>query len=290
MDDIRELGPADVSYPPRLKEIHDPPEPLYLRGVLPDPSRPHLAVVGTRTPTRYGHEAVERLVAPLARAGVVIVSGLAFGIDALAHRAALSADGTTLAVVGSCLDDAKIYPASNRPLAADILARGGALLSEMDEGSPVGPFNFPRRNRIIAGLCHATLIVEAAKKSGSLITARCALDEGRDVLAVPGPITSELSEGPNRLLKSGAAPAMSAEDILETLQLSVPAAKPQLTLFVPDSPEEDALMKALADATLHMDELVQLTGLPSALVGSTLTLLEMKNAVKNAGGRYWKQA
>ncbi|TAK03267.1 DNA-protecting protein DprA [Patescibacteria group bacterium] len=287
MDDIRGLTLADFEYPPRLKQIHDPPEPLFVRGNLPDPTRPHLAVVGTRTPTRYGHEAVERLVEPLARAGVVIVSGLAFGIDGLAHRSALDAGGTTLAVLGSTLTDTKIYPATNRPLAAEIIARGGALMSEMNDASPIGAFNFPRRNRIIAGLCQAVLIVEAAKKSGSLITARCALDEGRDVMAVPGPITSELSEGPNRLLKSGAIAVMSAEDVLEALQLSIPTAKPQLSLFIAESPEEDALMKALADATLHMDELVRATGLPAALVGGTLTLLEMKNVVKNAGGRYW---
>ncbi|OGL67159.1 DNA protecting protein DprA [Candidatus Uhrbacteria bacterium RIFCSPHIGHO2_01_FULL_63_20] len=289
MADIRGLTLADAGYPPRLREIHDPPSPLYVRGALPDATRPHVAVVGTRAPTRYGHDVVESIVTPLARAGVVIVSGLAFGIDALAHRAALEAGGTTLAVLGSRLEDEQIYPATNRPLAARILACGGALMGELDAESAIGSFNFPRRNRIIAGLCQAVLIVEAAKKSGSLITARCAIDEGRDVMAVPGPITGALSEGPNRLIKSGAIPILSAEDVLEALKMPSVIQKSEPTLFVADTPEEEALVKALADATLHADELTRATGLGAALVGSTLTLLEMKGAVKNAGGRYWQR-
>jgi DNA processing protein len=287
--DIRGLTLADVDYPPRLKEIHDPPDPLFVKGALPDPTRIHLAVVGSREPTRYGHEVVERLVKPVAASGVVIVSGLAYGIDGLAHKAALDAKGTTVAVLGAAIDDEQFCPALNRPLAMRMLAEGGALISEFATGSKIATYNFPKRNRVIAGLCHAVLIVEAANKSGSLITARCANEEGRDVYAVPGPITSALSEGPNRLIRSGATPITSADELMEALGMAH-AEKPLAVKPVELSdPDEKAAHAAFGTEPMHVDELVRATKLSALRLNVALTSLELKGAIKHLGGRYYKK-
>jgi len=272
----------DEIYPTLLKEIYDPPAVLFIRGTLPDPSRKHLAVVGSRKASQYGLRVTERLIEPAARAGVVIVSGLAYGIDAHAHDAALRAQGCTIAVLGSGVDQQSIYPSAHRALASRILAEGGALISEFPLGTPPLKQNFPFRNRIIAGLCHGTLVIEATVKSGTLITARSATDSNREVYAVPGPIDSPLSEGPNELIKNGATPVTDVRDLFGIE--SVPEPTPT---YQPTNAEETLIYSRLSHIPTHLDELVRSTQLPTPAVMSTLTLMEMKGAIKNEGGQFY---
>jgi DNA processing protein len=276
----------DETYPVDLKQIHDPPAVLIYRGTLPPPAATCLAVVGSRKPTDYGARMVERLIKPLAQSGLVIVSGLAHGIDALAHLATLAVEGATLGVLGNGVDDQSIYPTLNRHLARHMISRRGAILSEFPLGTPSLRHHFPFRNRIIAGLCKGTLVIEAAAKSGSLITARQALENGRDVFAVPGPADAEMSEGPNNLIKMGAIPVTGPEDIFNHLGMKAPEPGPEKKI-TPDSAEEAAILQQLTHEPRHADEIVKLTGLPAPKVASTLTLMEMKGAARHAGGLYY---
>ncbi|MBI4592069.1 DNA-protecting protein DprA [Candidatus Uhrbacteria bacterium] len=272
----------DEIYPPLLKQMYDPPAVLFVRGVLPDPNRKHLAVVGSRQASSYGLRVTDELIQPVARAGVVIVSGLAYGIDATAHDAALRADGTTLAVLGSGVDHESIYPSNNRALASRILAQGGALISELPLHTPPLKQHFPMRNRIIAGLCHGTLVVEAGIKSGSLITARSAMDSNRDVYAVPGPIHSPLSEGPHELIKNGATPVTKPEDIFGIEPMPAP-----VSAYQPANEEETLIWSRLSRTPIHVDEIIRSTQLPTSKLMSTLTLMEMKNAIRHEGGQFY---
>ncbi len=279
---------ADAEYPQALLTIHDPPALLFVLGKLPPSEKPLLAVVGSRKATAYGYHALRTLVGPVASAGVGIVSGLAYGIDAAAHRLALEQGAYTLAVLGSGLDDDNLYPSQHRALASQIAAAGGAVISEYPPGTPSLPVHFPVRNRIIAGLCRATLVIEATEKSGSLITAKQALEGGRDVFAVPGPISSPLSSGPHSLIKNGALCATSAQDILEALSLAPPSAPSSLP--PPPSfsnPDEAKLYQALSLSAQHIDDLVDATGLPSPFVSSTLSRLELDGHAKNLGGLHY---
>ncbi|MCX6714575.1 MAG: DNA-processing protein DprA [Candidatus Uhrbacteria bacterium] len=304
--DVSAVTRRDPEYPPLLSKIYDPPPILFFRGTLPDPSRKHISVVGTRNPSKYGLRVGGRIVGSLAESGVVIVSGLAYGIDALAHESTLTHGGTTIAVLGSGVDTASIYPAGNRHIASQILAHGGAIVSEFPVGTLPMPFHFPLRNRIIAGLAHGTLVIEAAQKSGSLITARAALEGGRDVYAIPGDIDSEMSEGPNNLIKMGAIPVTCTEDMLgpetspnpsfaggasrEARTNSSPA-KGRLGgvvfAYQPRSETERLILEQLARDPVHVDEVAHATLLPIDTLGSTLTLLEMKGIIKHEGGRYY---
>ena len=279
---VRLITIRDDIYPPLLKQIYDPPAVLFVRGALPDPNRKHLAVVGSRHPTRYGKRVVDELIEPIARAGVVIVSGLAYGIDSCAHDATLRADGTTLAVLGNGVDHESIYPSRNRALASRILTGGGALISEFPLHTPPLKQNFPFRNRIIAGLCHGTLVVEAAIKSGSLITARSAMEHNRDVFAVPGPITSSVSEGPNQLIKDGATPVTGAQDIFGIEPMPEPVES-----YHPTNEEEAFVWSRLSRTPLHVDELIRSTELPVGKLMSTLTIMEMKGAIRHEGGQFY---
>ena len=227
---LRIVTQEDEQFPALLREIYDPPLLLYIRGELPH-DVPCVAIVGSRKATQYGKTATNLLVRPLASRGLTIVSGLAYGIDAEAHRATLAVHGKTIAVLGSGSDDAALYPRAHRQLAADIVASGGAVITEYPPGTRPQGYFFPQRNRIIAGLSRALVVVEADEKSGALITARLALDQNREVFAVPGPITSDLSRGTNGLLRDGAAPARSADDIWAALELqdALPAAAPSST-------------------------------------------------------------
>lgn len=272
----------DEIYPPLLKEIFDPPAVLFVRGSIPNPERKHLAVVGSRKASSYGLRVTEQLIEPAARSGVVIVSGLAYGIDAHAHDAALRAQGCTIAVLGSGVDQGSIYPSRNRALASRILSSGGALISEFPIGTPPLKQNFPIRNRIIAGLCHGTLVIEAAIKSGTLITARSAMDSNREVYAVPGPIDSPLSEGPNELIKTGATPVTSVRDLFGIEPVPEPTQQ-----YTPANERETLIFSHLSHSPVHIDELVRSTQLPTPSVMSTLTLMEMKGAVKNQGGQFY---
>ena len=282
---IHAITLRDPSYPPRLKTIHDPPGVLFVRGTLPDPTRPHIAVVGSRHATAYGTWATRTLIPPLVASGAVIVSGLAYGIDATAHTATLDANGTTLAVLASGLDRDNIYPSQNRALAERILASNGALLSEFPLGIQALKQHFPFRNRVIAGLCQGTLVVEAAARSGSLITAQSALESGRDVYAVPGPIDSPLSEGPNNLLKMGATPVTKPSDMLSDAT-TAPAKSPTFA-----SEEEQRIWDILTGHQgSHVDEISVRLSLPADQLNRVLTLLEMRGVIKHTGGGYYTRA
>lgn len=282
VEGVRAVTYNDPDYPPLLKEIFDPPAVLYVRGSLPDPDRKHLAVVGSRRATRYGLKATEQLIEPAAKSGVVIVSGLAYGIDAAAHDAALRAGGTTIAVLASGLDQDNIYPSRHRALASNILASGGALVSEYPVGTPSLKQHFPVRNRIVAGLSHGTLVVEAAIKSGSLITARSAMDSNRDVFAVPGPIDSAMSEGPNTLIKNGATPVTQPEDLFGIEPLPEP-----VSTYTPANEDEERILKRLSDIPTHADDLIRSTGMPASHLLSLMTLMELKGGVRHEGGRFY---
>ncbi|MBI2475304.1 DNA-protecting protein DprA [Candidatus Uhrbacteria bacterium] len=275
---------SDEKYPSLLKTLYDPPAVLFVRGKLPSEEQKHLAVVGSRKASGYGKEATRTIVEPLARAGVVIVSGLAYGIDALAHQAALDVGGTTIAVLGSGVDTQSIYPSSNRSLASQIIAHDGAIISEYPIGTlPLKTF-FPIRNRIIAGISHGTLVIEAAIKSGSLITARAALEQGRDVYAVPGPIHSPLSEGPNNLIKMGAIPVTHASDIHSV------STDENVIAYKPVNEDEKVLFDVIEAIPRHADELINLTKLSPSTVNHLLTILEMKGAIRHDGGQYYSRA
>lgn len=282
-EDIKVVFVFENDFPAKLKEIYDPPFLLYYKGKLQNIAYP-LAVVGTRKYSRYGQEVTKKLVTELAQAGLGIISGLAHGIDCLAHEAALEAHGLTWGVLGTGLDRGSIYPASNRYLADKILSSEGCLLSEFKPGTSGLPHHFPIRNRIVAGLSFGTLIIEAALKSGSLITAQLTLDYGREVLAVPGPINSPQSEGTNLLLKQGARPVTQAQDILELLDLkSLTSYSNKNRNYEPISELEKNILSSLSSESLHINELVRISGQTVSCLQGQLLLLEMKGVVKNLG-------
>ncbi|RMF51119.1 MAG: DNA-protecting protein DprA [Anaerolineae bacterium] len=281
---IQVLTWEDPAYPERLQSISQPPPVLYVRGTLLSDDAWAVAVVGTRRVTRYGRQVAEEIATGLARHGVTVVSGLARGVDGVAHRAALQAGGRTLAVLGCGVDH--IYPPEHRSLAEDIL-QAGALVSDYPPGTPPDAANFPARNRIISGLSLATVVVEAGETSGALITARFAVEQGRDVFAVPGGIYAPLSKGPNRLLKQGAHPLLSVEDVLEALNLSQVQQYRQARLALPEDPVERALLEHLRDEPLHVDELRALVNLPVAQVSAALTMMELKGLVRQVGAMHY---
>lgn len=280
---VQALTIDDKRYPERLKEIYDPPAVLYWRGHLSGESELELAVVGARKYTPYGKQAVLELVPELARNNLAIVSGLALGIDALAHETTLEAGGRTVAVLGSGLDRQNIYPSTNRYLADKIVSSGGLIVSEFPIGTPPLKHNFPQRNRIISGLSVGTLVIEAGEKSGSLITAKCALEQNREVFAVPGSIFSPLSAGTNFLIKRGATPVTAAADILLALDLS------QVTAYIDkqieiSSPEEGHVLSFLNQEPRHIDEIARLSGLEIRRLNGLLMMMEMKGLARNLGG------
>lgn len=284
----------DERYPPLLKEIYDPPFCLFVRGNL-EPLKFPLAVVGTRKATPYGNQITELLVKPLAQAGVCIVSGLALGIDGLAHQATLDVKGRTVAVLGGGVDSKTIQPTRHTKLAEHIIANGGAVISEYPPGTEPFAYSFPRRNRIIAGMTLGTLVIEAGDASGTLITAQCALDGNRDVFAVPQNITSPTSIGTNNLLKMGARLVTSAQDILDVLGVAQkkgtdawssrpPDSQEREIKITADSKEEKILLPLLSLEPVHIDDIIKNSLLESRVVTSTLTLMEIKGKVKNLGG------
>lgn len=282
-ENVSVLTVEDGVYPKLLKEIYDPPEVLYYKGNLEEADEFSLAVVGSRKFTSYGKMATEKITADLARSHLTIVSGLALGIDALAHFAALNADGRTIAVLGSGLDKQNIYPSANRYLADKIVGEGGALISEFPLGMPALPHHFPQRNRIISGLSLGTLVIEAGEKSGSLITAKFALEQGREVFAVPGNIYSLTSAGTNQLIKQGAHPVTGAADIIEALDLANVASFVETKKVMPETPEEKKIAACLDAEPLHVNDLVRLAGLDTSQINATLTIMEMKGMIKNMG-------
>jgi len=289
----------DLSYPPRLKEIYDPPLILRVRGNPEVLTKPGIAMVGTRHPTPYGSGMAERLACDLAAQGLVIISGMARGVDTSSHRGAIAAKGKTIAVFGTGVD--VIYPKENSRLAEQILALGGALISEFPLGTFAAPQNFPIRNRIISGMSVGVLVVEAAEYSGTRITARCALEQNRDVFAVPGNVTNKNSWGPNTLIKQGAKLVATWEDVWEDLPTEVrlaltPPASPEsqgtssASLF-PDEglpPHEKRILSLLkADETTHIDEIVEKleNELSSSEIFAALFELELAGKVRQMPGK-----
>jgi DNA processing protein len=277
----------DPRYPQQLLAIHDPPPVLYLLGDLSPADDWAVAVVGTRGASPYGREVARALASDLAQAGVTIVSGLARGIDAQAHQAALDCGGRTLAVMGSGLD--VVYPWEHKKLAAAI-ASSGALISEYGLGVQPEAGNFPARNRIISGLSRGVIVVEAGDQSGALITARMAADQGRDVFAVPGSIFTRNSRGTNRLIRDGAYPVLSASDVLEALNLTAVTEHVQAQMLFPTDATEALLLEGLSEDPTHIDDVGRTSGLPIATVSSTLALMELKGLVRQVGGMNYVRA
>ena len=272
---IRRLRRGERGYPVLLGQIPDPPASLWLRGEA-DPdllSAPAVAIVGARACSGYGRSVARMLASEASAAGAVVVSGLARGIDGEAHRGALAAGGRTVAVLGCGVD--RDYPAAHAELARAIVAGGGLVLSEYEPGVEPAPWRFPARNRIIAGLARATVVVEARERSGALITADFALEDGREVLAVPGEITSSLSAGTNALLRLGATPATGADDVLEAIGLEAAPAGAD----VPDDPAAVAVLAAVASGAGTPDELARATGLAAGELAAAVALLELAGAV-----------
>ena len=279
MTEIGRLRRRDAEYPRLLAAIHDPPPGLFVRGCGSDEllSQTAVAVVGARACSSYGRSVARSLGRELAAAGLVVVSGMARGIDGDVHRGALEA-GVTVAVLGCGID--RDYPAAHAELARRICERG-LIVSEYEPGIEPAPWRFPARNRIIAGLCEATVVVEARERSGALITADFALEEGRDVFAVPGEITSALSAGTNALIRLGAIPVTCAGDILELFDL-VPA-KPE---GAPLGPDAQALLESLRDRALTADELMRVSGVQPAQASAALVELELGRRVALEDGVY----
>lgn len=273
----------DQNYPALLAKIYGPPKQLYIRGTLPPADSLYFAVVGTRLMSPYGKQVTHEIVRELARAGVVVVSGLALGIDGEAHRAALEVNGRTIAVLGSGIDRASVYPPEHRGLADQIVESGGAVLSEYPPETTPTKYSFPERNRIIAGMSVGVLVVEAKEKSGALITAQFALDEGREVCAIPGPITGETSRGPNALIATGARLVTGAPDILELLGMKEAPRRTAPKL----EPTETIIWNALSREPIHIDALVAATKLDIAALTSTLAIMEINGLVKNLGGMHF---
>jgi DNA processing protein len=270
-------GPA---YPSRLKEIYDYPPVLYVRGKLPADDEPCLAIVGTRRPTVYGRQVTEEIVADLARSSITIISGLARGIDSVAHRTALDAGGKTVAVFGSGLDI--VYPGENAKLAQAIVEHG-ALVSEYPLGVKPKAENFPLRNRIMSGLSLGVLVVEAGERSGALITAQQAMEQNREVFAVPGSILSPASQGTNRLIQEGAKLVRNHTDILEELNLTIVVQQAEIKEFSPANEVESAILKQLGPEPNHIDEICRRSGLTMSEVSSTLAMLELKGIARQVG-------
>lgn len=279
---VQVLTWEEPNYPSSLREIPAAPPVIFMRGALEPVDQWAIAVVGTRRLSAYGRLMTRELVRGLVQNGITIVSGLARGIDSIAHKTAIEYGGRTIAVLGCGID--KVYPPEHRDLAHEIANGCGALLTDYPLGTEPDSKHFPARNRLISGLSLGVLVVEAGEKSGALITTKFALEQDRDVFAVPGNINSPVSIGPNRLIQQGAKLVLGVEDILEELNLRMVAEKAAAQVVLPDSPEEAALLSSLSTQPVHIDEISRISGLPSSLVSSTLTLMELKGMIQQVGG------
>lgn len=302
-EDIKIICWHDQEYPALLLEIHAPPPLLYYKGDINvlNCSNNRLAVVGSRQHSAYADKIISHLIPPLIENKIVIVSGLAYGVDTLAHRETLINKGQTIAVLGSGLNNKNIYPYVNKKLSEQIFKNNGLLISEFPPQTPPLKQNFPQRNRIISGLCQATLVIESKNKSGSLITAYQALDQNREVLAVPGNIFSEFSDGPNSLIKKGAKPVSVTEDILEIYKLNQSGDKStkkiqnnqdnkikEKLLNNNDEKEIYLLIKIASERgeKISSEEIAQNVKLDTSIINSTLSILEIQDLIKNEFGNY----
>lgn len=275
----------DNNYPILLKETYDPPFIIYFLGDIKQINNlPCLAVVGARKNTPYGQRVVEDLVGQLSYSNIAIISGLAFGIDALAHKTSITNNGFTVAVLGSDLNWKNIGPKSNQKLAYEILEKNGCLISENSLDSPIFKGNFAIRNRIISGISKAVLVIEAGENSGTLITANCALDQGRDVYAIPGNIYNHYSQGTNNLIKNGAKVITKASDILEDFQLENLIKKQNQSIDQSLSEEEKNILSLLNKQSLNIDKIAQICNIKINTLSGMLSMLELKGLIKNSGG------
>lgn len=273
-----------ADFPDILRSIPQPPAALHIKGegLAEMLSRPRVAIVGSRKVTPYGQSVTAQLAAGLARAGVVVVSGLAIGVDGIAHRAALEVGGLTAAVLAGGLDH--IHPTSHYQLAQQIISQGGILVSEYAEGTPSYPSNFVERNRLVSGFCHAVVITEATEKSGTLHTARFALEQGRDVLAVPGNITSSSSVGTNQLIKTGATPVTCLADVFHALGIGAGPVRPTPR---GSTPEEQVIIDLLAAGETEGAALLAGSGQGISIFNQTLTMLEITGKIRSLGANRW---
>ena len=280
MEDIYKLK----EIPEPLQEIPQPPKTLYIRGKIPDPDMTYLAVVGSRKYTSYGKDICEKLIHGLKGYPIIIVSGLALGIDSIAHRSALDVGLTTISFPGSGLDNSALYPRSNIRLAQEIVDRGGCLISEMKPDLRATLYSFPQRNRLMAGISKAVLIIEAEEKSGTLITARMALDYNRDVLAVPGSAFSSNSNGTNRLIKQGAIPVTSSDDILEALGFEIEKPKQSDTEKYADCGKDEMKIINLLREPIERNDLIRELGMNIGEANALLSIMEIKELIKEELG------
>ena len=280
-NNIHVLTWDDADYPVHLKEIDQPPPVLYVRGELSAEDAWSVGIVGTRSVTAYGRQVAEELATVLAQNGVTVVSGLARGVDAIAHQAALKAGGRTLAVLGSGVD--RIYPPEHRQL-AEKLSLQGAIISDYAPGTPPDSSNFPPRNRIISGLSMAVVVVEAGDISGALITAEFAVDQGRDVFAVPGSVYAPQSKGTNHLIANGARVLLQPSDVLKALDLTRNVERREIRRAVPADATEAAVLAFLGMEPIHVDEIRARLDLPIEKISAALTMMELKGMVRQMGG------
>lgn len=280
---INKVAPNNHKYLQILCNISDAPTQLSYIGTLPVERRPTVAIVGTRKPTAYGREVTHKFASQLAQKGVIIVSGLALGVDGIAHKAAIESDGTTLAVLGNGLPT--IYPSTHRQLAHEIIEKGGAILSEYPEDMPALSHQFLERNRIVAGLADAIIITEAAARSGTLNTAAHAIEQGKDVFVVPGNITSPMSFGCNSLLKQGALPVTSVDDILEVIAPEL--LKPQQSLALGSNETETAILSLIHSGMRSGDDIQSELNISATDLSVALTMLEINGAIRSLGANQW---
>ncbi len=270
--------------PEILSEISDPPKQLYLVGKLPSQKTKLLCIVGSRKYTSYGKDACEKLISGLRGYDIAIVSGLALGIDSIAHRSALEAGLKTIAVPGSGLDESVLYPSTHKGLAEKIVENGGALLSEFEPKFRATPYSFPQRNRIMAGMSHATLVIEAEIKSGTLITSKFATEYNRDVFALPGSIFSKNSEGPNMLIRLGATPIRNSQDILEALGFKVEEKPENLELKYSDCSDEEMLVVKILKEPMEKNDLIRDMKMPVSKASAVLSIMEIKGLISESMG------
>ena len=280
---INRATPDKHNYLRLLSEVPSPPKQLYVMGTLPAERLPSVAIVGTRKPSSYGKEVTQRLAYDLAKKGLVIISGLALGVDGIAHRAALEAGGITIAVLANGLP--QIYPATHKDLADQITKQGGAVLSEYEPETSARTYQFLQRNRIVSGLSDAIIITEAAARSGTLNTAMHALEQGKEVFVVPGNITSPLSTGCNTLLKQGARPVTCADDILEVVAPDL--LQSQATLALGNSPLETTIIQLLTSGVRDGEELQRRSGSAISEFNTALTMMEITGSIRALGANQW---
>lgn len=281
MKEIKSVKFEDADYPEALRKIKEAPKILYYRGILPNKDETYIAIVGTRHCSSYGQQVALKIAGELADENIVVVSGLAPGIDTFSHKAVVEKKKRTIAVLGTGLDEDSIYPRQNLDLTRKILEYGGCLISELPPGTSGSKFTFPKRNRIISGLSSAVLVIEAKEKSGSLITADYTLKQNKKLLAIPGPIYSTNSAGPNKLIKNGAKLIENAKDILD--EIGIKQSKEQGKIIA-DNNEEKMILRALNEEPLYIDKIIEKTKLTASMVSTTLALMEISGKIRSLGG------